>query len=213
MGNVITLKTVDSSVISLIILVFILINSCNRTDKFFRAHKLFTTIVLINIFMIIVDYLARVFDGHPGGAFILLNAGFNSLLYIAAPAAPIMWLLYVNYQIFKDEQRLDKLKPALLALFVVNAAISIVSLFTGWYFYVDSQNIYHRGPIFLVHVLLNYALMAYSVIIVIRNRRNTEKSYFMSLLLFFVPAIVGTLIQIHVYGVSYNRSRKTKSIP
>lgn len=204
MGNVTTLKTLDSSIISLIILIFIFFSSYSRTDRLFRAHKLFTSLVLVNILMIIVDYLSWAFNGYSGSVYLILNTGFNLLLYVLGPVAPMLWILYVNYQILKDERSLNKLKPVLLTLFAVNAAVCTASVFTGWYFSVDAQNIYHRGPFFLIYVLFNYALMASSFFFVLRHRRVIEKKYFLSLLLFFIPPTIGVLIQIHVYGVSYN---------
>lgn len=204
MGNVTTLKTVDSSVISFIILLFILFNSYRRIDKMFKAHNLFISLVIINIFMLVVDYLAWAFNGYTGGINPALNAGFNCLLYACVPAAPMVWLLYVNYQVLNDDKRLDKIKPLLWAVFAANALISVISLFTGWYFYIDAQNVYHRGPLFIVHVLICYALLTYTIIFVLRHRRTIEKRYFLSMLLFFVPPAAGTLLQVFIYGVSYN---------
>jgi diguanylate cyclase (GGDEF)-like protein len=39
---------------------------------------------------------------------------------------------------------------------------------------------------------------------VLQNRKAIEKKYFYSLLLFFVPPTVGTLLQTFIYGLSYN---------
>jgi diguanylate cyclase (GGDEF)-like protein len=204
MGNVVTLKTLDASVISLIILVFIYINSRTRTDKQLLSQKLFTTIVILNIYLLIVDYLAWAFNGTTGETYIILNAGFNCLLYISAPAALMLWAFYIYYQVLTDKKRLKKLRQVLVLLFIVNAALSVASLFTGWYFSVDAQNIYHRGPLFALYVAYNYALILYSVFFVLQYRKAIEKKYFYSLLLFFVPPTVGTLLQTFIYGLSYN---------
>jgi diguanylate cyclase (GGDEF)-like protein len=204
MGNVVTLKTLDASVISLIMLVFIFINSRTRADKQQLSQKLFTSIVILNMYLLIVDYLAWAFNAAPGETYIILNAGFNCLLYISAPAALMLWAFYLYYQVHTDKKRLKKLRQVLVLLFITNAVLSAASLFTGWYFSVDAQNIYHRGPLFALHVIYNYGLMLYSVFFVLRNRKAIEKKYFYSLLLFFVPPTVGTLLQTFIYGLSYN---------
>lgn len=204
MGNVVSFKTLDSSVISLIILVFIFFSSYNRSDKLFLAHKLFNVLVLINMALLVVDYLAWAFNGLPGRAFVALNAGFNCLLYISAPAAPIAWLFYLHYQVLQDEKRLKRLKPLMAALFIANAVISVISLLTGWYYSVDALNVYHRGPLFALHLAYSYGLILYAAFFVLRNRKIIEKKYFYSLLLFFVPPTAGTLLQTFIYGVSYN---------
>jgi hypothetical protein len=87
---------------------------------------------------------------------------------------------------------------------LINVALSILSLFKGWYFSVDAQNIYHRGNYFLVHVAFSYILIIYSFFFVLLNRRNLEKKYFLSLLMFFLLPTAGSIIQVFDYGVSYN---------
>lgn len=204
MEDVMALKTLDSSIISLIILGFVLFNAYNRSDKLFPDRKLFLQIVVFNIFIIIVDILSRVFNGLEGTAFMALNTGFNCIGYMAAPVAPMLWLQYVDYEIFHDEHRLSKIKRVLSALFAVNAVISAMSIFTGWFFGVDSHNLYYRGPLFFIYNIFNYALMAYSAILLLKNRRLIQKGYFYSMLLFGVIPVIGMLLQTFIYGVSYN---------
>jgi diguanylate cyclase (GGDEF)-like protein len=79
-----------------------------------------------------------------------------------------------------------------------------VSLYTGWYFSVDDNNIYHRGYLFFVHLIICYSLFAYPVFFVYKNRNKLEKKYYYSLLLFFAPQVIGTTIQVLFYGVSFN---------
>lgn len=204
MENIVTLKTLDSSIISLIILVSILLNSYNRSDRLFSERRLFFQIIIFNIFMIIVDNLGWSFNGHEGAVFTALNAASACLYYIASPAAPMLWLLYVDYQIYHDEERLRKTKPVLLILLAVNAALSAISLHTGWLFSVGAHNIYSRGPFLFVYSIFIFLLMAYSAALVLKNRRVLQKRFFYSLLFFFVPPAVGVLLQAFIYGVSYN---------
>ncbi len=204
MENIVTLKTLDSSIISLIILVFVLINSYNRSDRMFPERKIFLILVVFNIFIIIVDIFGWAFNGLEGTTFIALNTGFNWLGYLAAPAAPMLWLLYVDFQIYHDEKRLRRLKWVLIALFAANAALTTASLFTGWFFVIGPDNVYSRGLLFPVYTIFNFLLMINSVVILIINKRVLHGRYFYSMLLFFVPPVIGMLLQTFIYGVSYN---------
>ncbi|TGE31408.1 GGDEF domain-containing protein [Desulfosporosinus sp. Sb-LF] len=200
----VTLKTMDSSIVSFIILILIYINAYNRAEKVFMHYKLFIDLIIINMALIIVDIMGWVFNGLPGSMNIIYNMGFNLLLYIMAPMAPSLCMIYANFHVFRDEKRIIKLKRVLKVFLVVNAAISIMSLFTGWFFSVDAGNIYHRGEYFWVHVAYCYLLIGYSFFFVILNRSLIEKRNYFSLLLFFLPQTVGTTIQMFYYGVSYN---------
>ncbi|SDH79807.1 GGDEF domain-containing protein [Desulfosporosinus hippei] len=200
----VTLKTLDSSIISFIILVLIYINVYNRSEKVFMHYRLFIYMIQANMVLIIVDILAWVFNGLPGTLNLISNTGFNLLLYILVPVAPSLWVIYANFHIFRDEKRIFKATRVLVAFIVINAVISVMSLFTGWFFIVDTGNIYHRGEYFWVHVVYCYLLLVYSFFYVLINRSLIEKRHYYSLLLFFIPQTIGTSIQMLCYGVTYN---------
>lgn len=181
----VTLKTMDSSIISFIILVFIYINAYNRSEKVFMHYKLFIDLIRINMALIIVDILGWVFNRLPGTMNIIYNTGFNLLLYIMVPIAPTMCVIYIIFHVFRNEDRLIKLKRILMFFLVVNAVISIMSLFTGWFFSVDAGNVYHRGEYFWVHVAYTYLLIGYSIFSVLFNRSLIEKRYYIHFCCFF----------------------------
>jgi len=202
----ITLKTIDSSFLAFIVLVLIYINAYNRWGEVFVPYKLFMLLLKINMILIVIDILGWVFNGLPGDLNMLANQGFNLLLYIMEPVGAGIWILYADFQLFHDEKRIRKFKKVLIFLLTINAVLSIMSLRTGWFFSVDMDNIYYRGDFFWLHTAFCYALIGYSFFLIVIKRRLIEKRYYYSLLLFFIPQVIGTLIQTVSYGVSYNWS-------
>ncbi|ATW24565.1 GGDEF domain-containing protein [Candidatus Formimonas warabiya] len=199
----VTLKTLDSSILALIVLILIYLNAYNRLEKGFTNYRLFMALVQANMALLILDILAWIFNGLPGSLYTLLNTGFNLLLYITLPIAPIIWILYANFQVFNDESQIDKLKRFLFPLFLIIAAVSLISLYTGWFFSVDDQNIYHRGSYFLFYVLFCFALLMYPLSFIFANRHLIRKSEYYSLVLFIIPIMLGATAQICYYGVSF----------
>lgn len=199
-----TLQTMESSIISFLILLIIYIHSYSRIDKPFTQYKLFTALLQTNLALIVVDILGWIFNGMPGHLNLLYNKGFNLLLYITEPIGPALWILYTNYQVFSDDHRLKKQKRILLILLTINAAVSLISLKTGWFFSVDEQNIYHRGSLFWVHTAFCYGLLFYSLIFIVFHKAALKKRDYYSLLFYYVPQGVGTTIQVLYYGVSFN---------
>lgn len=193
-------KTLDSSILSLIILVFIYYNARNRLEKVFKSHRVFLGLVQTNIFLILSDIGAWVFDGLPGIHFFLLNSIFNLLLFVIEPVTGTLWILYVYYQIKPNEKRIERLKYLLSALLIINGGMSIMSLHTGWFFYVNDNNIYSRGNIYLIHIIYCYILLIYSMFYVYKHRRTIEKRYYYSMLVFILPITFGATIQIILYG-------------
>lgn len=160
--------------------------------------------VVANMVLIVIDILGWAFNGLQGFWNLQLNKWFNALLYVSAPAATSLWVLYTNYQVYQDDKIITNTKRVMIVLLLLNAAVSVLSVYTGWYFTVDAGNIYHRGNSFWIHITYNYALLAYAFFFVISKRHMIEKRYLFSLLLFFVPPLIGTLLQTFYYGISYN---------
>lgn len=90
-----TLKTLDSSILSLLILVVICIHAHNRSEKLI-SFKLFMPLVQANMLIIIIDILGWLFNGLPGSTYFALNLGFNLLFYIIVLSVPILWVLYMQ---------------------------------------------------------------------------------------------------------------------
>lgn len=193
-------KTLDSSILSLIILIFIYYNARNRLEKVFVSNRVYLGLVKTNISLILIDIGAWIFDGLPGLQFLLMNRIFNLLLFVVEPFTGTLWVLYVCYQIKHNEKWIEKLKYLLSALLVMNGVMSVLSLHTGWFFYVDSSNIYARGNLYLVHIFYCYILLIYSMYCVFKHRKIIEKKYYYSMLVFILPITLGATIQILFYG-------------
>ena len=206
------LKTLDVSIISLIILLVIYFHSYNHREKVFAQHKMFNTMVLLNMGMIVIDILGWFFNGLTGMQNYILNTGFNLILYIAAPAVPSAWVLYVCYMSYSTERTVRRTRLALFSLLAANALISIASPFTGWFFSIDAANLYHRGSYFLIHVIYCEVLLIYSFFFMLSKRKLFPPRQFYSIMVFFLAPMIGMTIQSLDYGVSYNWAGVTLSI-
>ena len=172
----------------------------------FLQYRLFMLLLFSNMSMIIIDILGWTFNGLPGQTNYLLNQYSNWALYILEPIPPMLWILYTHFQVYKEQAKVKAATYPLIYLWLINAVFSSLSLSYGWFFSVDGQNIYHRGPYFAIHAAFCYLLFIYAFLFILHNRSKLEKRYFYSLLLFFVPVFIGTSIQMLHYGVSYNWS-------
>lgn len=94
----------------------------------------------------------------------------------------------------------DKLKLVLCSIpLMVLAIILICSFKTGWIFYFDDDNVYHRGSLFYMQYFLSYG---YIVVTSIRTLVTalSESNYayrgnFLTIAAFAVPPIISGLIQ------------------
>jgi diguanylate cyclase (GGDEF)-like protein len=200
----VTLKTLDANTVSLIILVFIFLNIRSSSENISMQYKLFKAMILANIGMIIIDAFAWKFNGLKGSMNLTLNTGFNFLLYVLEPIPPSLSVLYTRYHVFSSDVKVKEKRKILMVFLLLNLMICIISLFTGSFFYVDQNNIYHRGTYFALHVAYCYGLLIYSLMYLIKHKQYIEKRKYISMIVYFIPMAIGTTIQVLFYGYSLN---------
>jgi diguanylate cyclase (GGDEF)-like protein len=153
-----------------------------------------------NLFLIIIDLMTWYFNGRPGHINLIAAKIVNILVYSLQPLPSALFVLYVYELISIGNRQVKRLKPIIYVILIVNAVLSFLSAFTGWYYYIDTNNIYNRGRFFYIHEFLCIILMVYSIYVVIINRHKFQKRYFIALLLFCVPVITGVIVQTLFYG-------------
>lgn len=85
---------------------------------------------------------------------------------------------------------------------IINIVISFLSIFYGFTFNINQNNVYHRGSLFYLMAAICYFYLVYSIIFIIYKRKSLEKKIYISLLLFALPPFIGGIVQSLFYGVS-----------
>lgn len=155
----------------------------------------------VTILMLVVDIFSR-FDGNSGTVYSVVNYFSNFLIYLLSPILPSLWLLYALCQVLHKEKKMRRWAYLLLAINAINAVMLVLSQFFGWLYYIDSDNIYHRGPLFYLPASITIALVLAAFVLIVANRKNIEKKYYFSLIFFPVPPFVCVFLQIAFYGMS-----------
>ncbi|MGI5858860.1 MAG: diguanylate cyclase domain-containing protein [Tepidanaerobacteraceae bacterium] len=189
------------NIYSIALLIIICHNSLKHDEKESLQHKLYMMVLKNTILMLVVDILSR-FDGKPDTVYPVINHLGNFMIFLLNPILPSLWLLYVHVQVFQDEKETKRLIYPLLAINALNAVMVILNQFFGWFYYIDSDNIYHRGPLFLFSALITVALILVAFVLIIANRKKIEKKHYFSLVFFAVPPFVCIILQIIFYGMS-----------
>jgi diguanylate cyclase (GGDEF)-like protein len=189
--------------VHLVIVMLVMLGySIRRMDRKNPADKLYVTLLIVNIALLIMDVLARC-DGTSHEAFPLINRVSNFLIFAANPVLPSLWLLYVLHWANKGVREIKKALRWIALLNAVNLAMVIASQYTGWYYSIGAGNIYARGPLYSVSTALMIvpAVASYGVILWSRNR--LEPKLIQPLLMFPVPPLVGIVLQLFFFGVPF----------
>jgi diguanylate cyclase (GGDEF)-like protein len=163
--------------------------------------RLYRALLASTSAMLFLDSIAWLFDGKTGS--LGRDAVFiASALYYVVHTIPIaFFILYSDYQIFRDERRFPKLAVPLLIIEVLVSIAAFLSLFTGSLFSVDEGNHYFRGPLFPVFAVVQYGLVAFILGHVVRNGKMVNRRVFISLLAYPLPMLAAAVLQMAFYGL------------
>lgn len=197
-----TFAYVEMNLFALAVLLLVYLNVSHRTARYLTEQKLFFAILFANALLLILDTGMWVLDGKPGllthEVYYLITAGY----YIMNPIVCMIWSFYADYQVFRDEERLkNRLWPMLFPA-AVNAFLTVLNFFGSYTFVIDSNNVYHRGPLFLVMAVICYAYLMGTQLLIVRNRDRIQSQYFFPILAFAFPPFLGGIVQTFFYGVS-----------
>ena len=168
------------NIYSIVLLTIVYLHSLKQDDKETLQHKLYIIMLQITILMLVVDIFSR-FDGKPDTIYPIVNYFGNLLIFLINPIMPSIWLLYVYCQVFHE----DKINRSVLyLLFIINAVNVIMvalSQFYGWLYYIDVNNIYHRGPLFFLSASITIALVLAAFVLILVNHERIDKKHYFSL--------------------------------
>ena len=159
---------------------------------------------LIATFLLFFDRMAYIYSGdvsHKG--FVMVRMA-NFMVFFLTSAIILGFNLYL-IDLITVEGRSDKIPVRLKVVTtgaVLGMALVVISQFTGFIYYIDDLNVYHRGPGFLTAYLIPVVCPIIQYTVIRRLKRVVSSLVYISLVFYiFVPIIVG-VIQIFTYGIS-----------
>ncbi len=194
-------NVIDSNLLACMIILLIISNLkiSNRSES--HSSRSMMALCWSILVVLIVDALAWSFMGVTGRAGYYLVYGFNFLLFFLNPLPPTLWLLYIMTNFREGEATRNELRLLSLPM-IVNSLVMIANFFTGFIFTVDAVNQYHRGPGLLVVALIDYSAIIAAVLLAVNFRDRIKKRVMVTVIIFSILPLAGSLIQIFFYGIS-----------
>ena len=183
-----------------ILIVIFVANIKNLRGKFF-APLLFQWLIFAGISLFVVDTFGRM-DGLTNLSVPLMNQIGNFMLFALNLAPSLLWLLYVVYQIYGEIKIIKKLAAPAIAYFAINLIVVIINLFYGFYYSIDANNVYSRGPAYAVSVVWTLLPMIVSFVITSINHKRIDYRKFSAFVFFPTAPIIGAVLSFFTYGYS-----------
>ena len=167
------------------------------------SRILFRYVVLGNMLILILDILWMLVDGQSLPGAIRLNGIINGIYLGAVVVMGGIWYLYVleslKYELTKELVS-TVLTPGLL--FVV---LNLISIKTGWIFYISKDNHYMRGPLFflqtIVALLMLFISMIHLIVFYFMPQTKISKQDILKLMTFYIVPFIGTLLTLPFSGM------------
>ncbi len=167
-----------------------------------RLNLSFLMVCVFNLLMLLGDMPNWSCEGKTSlPAVIALYTG--TTVYFAASA--LLLLFFTSYIMEFPAQKVEGmgvLWRLSVLLAAVQIACSVLSPFTGWYFFITEQNIYQRGSLFYLSQAIPLSLYLIDIRVIAAARRQLRKKEILFLLSYVILPIAAEAIQIANYGIA-----------
>jgi diguanylate cyclase (GGDEF)-like protein len=164
--------------------------------------RIYLAIVCSTIAVLSVEATGWLFDGVAGqnAYYVVTISDVILLILILIPG--MLWMIYVNFHIYADMQRVKLLALVCTAILFYFAFLSITAPFNHFLFYIDDSHYYHHGSWYWQLISMFYLIFIYVLIILWVNRKRISRAILLPLFFFVVPPLIGTTLQMVFYGLS-----------
>ncbi|HPR76917.1 MAG TPA: GGDEF domain-containing protein, partial [Oscillospiraceae bacterium] len=168
--------------------------------------RLFTVMLYFNMFLLITDTVMWLLNGNPtplAGVVLRID---SALYYILQPAICFVWYIYCEYKLGVNTRKIIRQLPWLAIPAFAATVLTVVSLYTPFFFSIDAQNNYTRGNYFFLCFVLTlfYIFGIYFVMLhmVIKDPMTTKRETIRVLYLYPILPVICAVIQWMFYGIS-----------
>lgn len=186
-----------------IIISIILARFIRRTRQKDNVQNLFFMwMLIVNCFIMAGDMCDWCLSGRTDLISCLLNRAGAVVYYTGIPCVLYGFINFVGLYNKKKDIVVQKCILIGRGLVIIQAAVSVLSLFTGWYFTFDENNNYLRGNIQWLSAIVPLLFWIACSIAIIQTRNDLNKYERRTLNTFMVMSIVSYLYQQMHYGIA-----------
>jgi diguanylate cyclase (GGDEF)-like protein len=166
-------------------------------------QRLFRMLVIANIFLLLFDTGISLLNGTSFPLSHGLHVFCTVSYYIFSHCISFIWLLYAEYKINNNRSRVKKYFIIYLIPVTTGILLSVASIFTKWFFYIDENNVYQRGSLLVLSIALSYSYLILTIIMLITKLSNSkaiprQRKMYLELMTFPLIPVIGGLLQMFV---------------
>ncbi len=203
-GETMTLEAyyrADINFIAFIVLsiyVFYSIKSLDLTDKMNRLFIFISTTVL---FQLLFEAATVMINRVDVSWFVELSYVLHVLLFVTGAIIAYTWFFFLLNFVLRPNEIPKSVHVLAGIMLATSLFLALSSPLTGWVFSVTSDNVYVRGPLFLIQIVITYLfIFSAALSLFLFRSRVTVKDRRLLLIFGLFPIALGS-VQVFVYGV------------
>ena len=191
---------IDINIMAMVLLGLVSLNAYKRLDRQDLLNKVFLIVSLIIIIQLFFETATCIINKRPEQWLIPISVFLHICLFTVAPILTYYWYFLIKNLVVFDEAIVKKSNILLLIPVIISILLTLLSPVYNFSFYIDSSNVYHRGPFFNINAAITYLYIIYGFILIVKNRRKIVRQEFVPLCIFSVLPMIGGLVQTLFYG-------------
>ncbi|HRY77773.1 MAG TPA: diguanylate cyclase [Candidatus Izemoplasmatales bacterium] len=191
---------VDVNLVTVVTLIMVGLIAFFRLDRREKLNKAFFVTTLIIIVQLIIETLTCLINGNPLPWLGPVSVFLHIILFLTAPFLTLYWYLLFRRMIIPNDRVSSTTALILIVPQIFNAVLVFLSPSLGLSFSIDAQNVYHRGPWFLVNSAVTYLYMALAIALIMKNSRKIVRSDLFLMVLGTILPVAGGILQTLFYG-------------
>ena len=189
-----------ANLLSFMLMVLLFSTNYWRKNSRNKEDRLLLYMIIICMVTCISDPITYIVDGHDGLIFTIVVYASNSWIFVVNLIVGPIWVTLISEHLGVIVNKVHKL---VLSIVCALGFITLVAnLFVPLVFSVDSGNVYARGPLYWLFMVIEFFFITDGLIIYFRAKSRGGMLKFFPLWQFLIPVIVGILVQTIFYGVS-----------
>jgi diguanylate cyclase (GGDEF)-like protein len=185
------LPVIDLDIIVAVILIIILFMYKRKFNMNDKKNKVYVSIIITTTIVILLEILDKLILLNHSNSVIPITKIINTLGFAMSPIVPYLWIKYLSED-FGIKLNLNILKIPI----IINLIASIMTYKYGYIFSVTNFNIYKRGTLFFMPMVITYIFFIISLIIIYKNKDKISKTEYIILMLFELIPMVMAFIEV-----------------
>lgn len=169
-------------------------------DTYAQSEQCFGRTLVLSMVALVSDYLASRCTGVLPGAIV---RGAMLVNYLCFPLMFTQLVRWFSQQIEEPEENLRGFVRVVDFFCLIDLSFIIATQTQGFYYHYDEFGYYHRGPLFMVNLLLMFVNLILIDIMVLVHHKRLRHHNFLALIFFSMPSIAAVCFSTFGEGYSY----------